>query len=105
MNIYILEYNGHIVYIYFAASVFKNISFHREKVFQVRQKVDRPLVFVCVCVCVYVCVCVCMHAMLLYSCPTLCNSVEYIALQAPLSMGFSRQEYWSGLSGPPQLVP
>ena len=26
-------------------------------------------------------------------CPTLCN----LAFQAPLSMGFSRQEYWSGL--------
>ena len=24
-----------------------------------------------------------------------------IACQAPLSMGFSRQEYWSGLPGPP----
>ena len=24
-----------------------------------------------------------------------------VALQAPLSMGFSRQEYWSGLPGPP----
>ena len=26
-----------------------------------------------------------------------------IAHQAPLSMGFSRQEYWSGLSCPPHL--
>ena len=24
-----------------------------------------------------------------------------VALQAPLSMGFSRQEYWRGLPGPP----
>ena len=24
-----------------------------------------------------------------------------VALQAPLSMGFSRQEYWNGLLGPP----
>ena len=24
-----------------------------------------------------------------------------VALQAPLSMGFSRQEYWSGLACPP----
>ena len=24
-----------------------------------------------------------------------------VARQAPLSMGFSRQEYWSGLPGPP----
>ena len=26
---------------------------------------------------------------------------QTVALQAPLSMGFSRQEYWSGLSCPP----
>ena len=29
-------------------------------------------------------------------CPTLCNSIDYIACQAPLSMEFSKQEYWSG---------
>ena len=34
------------------------------------------------------------------SCPTLCNPVDYIAYQASLSMGFSRQEYWSGLPFP-----
>ena len=33
-------------------------------------------------------------------CLTLCNPVDYIALQAPLSMGFSRQEYWSELPFP-----
>ena len=60
VNTHILEYNGHIVYISFAASIFRNISFHREKVFQVRQKVDRPPVFVCVCVCLCVCVYACM---------------------------------------------
>ena len=27
-------------------------------------------------------------------------SMDYIACQAPLSMGFSRQEYWSGLPLP-----
>ena len=27
------------------------------------------------------------------SCMTLCDPVDYIALQAPLSMEFSRQEY------------
>ena len=31
--------------------------------------------------------------------PTLCDSVDY-SLQAPLSMVFSRQEYWSGLPFP-----
>ena len=29
-------------------------------------------------------------------CPSLCNPWT-VALQAPLSMGFPRQEYWSGL--------
>ena len=34
-----------------------------------------------------------------WSCPTLCNPWT-IAHQAPPSMGFSRQEYWSGLPFP-----
>ena len=38
----------------------------------------------------------CMHAKSLQSCPTLCETMD-VAHQAPLSMGFSRQEYWSGL--------
>ena len=33
-------------------------------------------------------------------CPMLCDSMD-CSLQAPLSMGFSRQEYWSGLPYPP----
>ena len=36
-----------------------------------------------------------MCAKLLQSCPTPCNSMT-VACRAPLSMGFSRQEYWSG---------
>ena len=32
-------------------------------------------------------------------CPTLCDPMA-IACQVPLSMGFSRQEYWSGLAFP-----
>ena len=36
--------------------------------------------------------CVCAPAKLLQPCLTLCD---------PLSMGFSRQEYWSGLPCPP----
>ena len=31
------------------------------------------------------------------SCPALCNPMKCIAHQAPLSMGLSWQEYWSGL--------
>ena len=41
----------------------------------------------------------CMHAKLLQSCPTLCNPMDS-AHQAPVSTGFSRQEYWSGLPFP-----
>ena len=38
------------------------------------------------------------------SCPTLCDlmdcSLQTVAYNAPLSLGFSRQEYWSGLPFP-----
>ena len=37
--------------------------------------------------------------MCVWSCPNLCESMT-LALQAPLSMGFPRQEYWSGLPFP-----
>ena len=43
----------------------------------------------------YVCV------QLLQSCLTLCRLLRTVACYAPLSMGFSRQEYWSGLPCPP----
>ena len=39
-------------------------------------------------------------AKLLQSCLTLCYPME-CSPQAPLSMGFSRKEYWSGLPFPP----
>ena len=37
------------------------------------------------------------------SCPTLCNPTDrlYVAHRAPVSMGFSRQEYWSDEPFPP----
>ena len=35
------------------------------------------------------------------SCPTLLRPCGTVACQAPLSMGFSRQGYWSGLPCPP----
>ena len=39
-------------------------------------------------------------------CTTLCNLTDCVARQAPLSMEFSRQEYWSGLPFPsPQDLP
>ena len=43
---------------------------------------------------VYVCV-------LTQSCLTLCDPMEPIAHQVPLSMRFPRQEYWSKLPFPP----
>ena len=33
-------------------------------------------------------------------CLTLSNPLDYVAHQAPLPMGFSRQEYWTGLPCP-----
>ena len=51
---------------------------------------------VCVCMCVCVCACVCLAAQ---SCLTLCNLMDY-SMPALLSLGFSRQEYWSGLPFP-----
>ena len=39
-----------------------------------------------------------MHAKSLQSCPVLYNPMAH---QAPLSMGLSRQEHWSGLPFPP----
>ena len=32
---------------------------------------------------------------------SLCVTLGTVACQAPLSMGFSRQEYWGGLPRPP----
>ena len=49
--------------------------------------------YVCVCVCVCVC-CVC--GLVTKLCLTLATQGT-VAHQAPLSMGFFRQEYWSGL--------
>ena len=42
----------------------------------------------------------CVHAKSPQSCLILCD-LWTLALQAPLSMGFSRQEYWSGFPCPP----
>ena len=40
-----------------------------------------------------------MYARSLQSCLALCGPMDY-SRQAPLSMGFSRQEYWRGLPCP-----
>ena len=49
---------------------------------------------------IYITLGVCMHAKSLQLWPTLCDAMDYIACQSPLSMGFFRQEYWSGLLCP-----
>ena len=51
-------------------------------------------------VCVCVCVCVCLSCVRLFTTPWT------VTCQAPLSMEFSRQEYWSGLPcpSPEQIV-
>ena len=46
---------------------------------------------------IHVCVCVCMKSL---SCVQLFATPWTVALHIPLSMGFSRQEYWSGLPFP-----
>ena len=46
---------------------------------------------------VFSCACVLSH----FSHVWLCATPWTISHQAPLSMGFSRQEYWSGLPSPP----
>ena len=38
----------------------------------------------------------------LQSCPALYDPIDCVARQTPLSMGFSRHEYWSGLPFPPK---
>ena len=43
----------------------------------------------------------CFVAVVELSCVQLFSTLRTIARQAPLSMGFSRQEYWSGLPFPP----
>ena len=36
--------------------------------------------------------------------PTLCNPMDCIAYQPPPSMGFPRQEYWSGVPLPSPIL-
>ena len=42
--------------------------------------------------------CVCIKSL---SCVQLFVTARTVACQAPLSMGFSREEYWSGFPSPP----
>ena len=60
------------------------------------------LEFTCVCVYIHTCVCVCMHTYQVTSVVSnSCATLWTVACHAPLSMGLSRQEYWSGLTCPP----
>ena len=43
----------------------------------------------------------CVCVLVTQSCLTFCSPWWTAAHQAPLSMGFSRQEYWGGLPCPP----
>ena len=54
-------------------------------------------------ICIYSCIFIFLYMMCLVaqSCLTLCDPMDCSPCQAPLSMGFSRQKYWSGLPCPP----
>ena len=54
----------------------------------------------CVCVCVYVCLCLCVCVCELLQRVWLFATPWTVAYQAPPSMEYSRQEYWSGLPLP-----
>ena len=48
------------------------------------------------------CVCVCVCVLIAQSCLTLCDPMDCsLPGSSPLSMEFSKQEYWSGLPCPP----
>ena len=71
------------------------------KVIHIYRHID---VCVCVCVCARVCACVCVHGHLhaqSHSCVQFCATSWTVVHQTPLSMEFSRQEYWSGVPFPP----
>ena len=86
-----------VVINYFALNIWRKISFIKICSLE-REKLRNPLKgsqgLVCVCVCVST------HVWML-SCVWLFMTPWTVVNQAPLSMGFSRQEYWSGLPFPP----
>ena len=71
------------------ASIQSKISKHTKRQNYMSKILREECEYMCVCVCV----CVCMHA-------CMCMWARTIDHQAPLSMGFSRQVYWSGLPFP-----
>ena len=63
-----------------------------------RDKVITVIKCVCVCVCVRV---LCHFSPVWLFCNPMDHTPRIIPHQAPLSLGFLRQEYWSGLPFPP----
>ena len=59
---------------------------------------EKPKITIIVCVCV--CVCVCVHVLTASVMSNSYVTTWTVACQAPLSMEFSRQEYWSRLPFP-----
>ena len=58
-------------------------------------------IYMCIYIHTHICTCVCMCARQLLSCVQLFATSWTVAHQAPLSLGFPRQEYQSGLPCPP----
>ena len=82
-------------------SGFLNTSFHHEQCDIFLRGLVRYIVLyilICVCVCVRACMLSC------FSCVRLFSTLWTTASQAPLSMGLSRQEHWSGLPFPSPLL-
>ena len=53
-----------------------------------------------------VCLFIYLSVLCVQSCLSLCNLLDCVACQTTLSMGFSRQEYWSRLPFPaPEIFP
>ena len=71
-------------------------------VVECKESSQREIPYINVCVCVCVCVCINIHKSLwvLSSVQLFVNPWTVVAHQAPLSMEFSRQEYWSVLPFP-----
>ena len=73
--------------------------------------VSNSLTGICQCVSLYLCclgftkllesINLCCAVLSCFSCVQLFVTLWTVCLQAPLSMGFSKQEYWSGLPCPP----
>ena len=82
--------------------VFITVLFTTVKIQRQPMSIDRWM-DICVCICMYIYIYIYIYGMctkLFQSCPTFVI-LSIIALQLPLSMGFSRGEYWSGLPWPP----